>query len=156
MISPARALYLCLLLRRGWLFVVVFAASLASAISRWRAGDAPVRGGTYFSLQRQRKVGKRKPLTPLTPVQASKHQRPKRTKTIHQRVDAEYQQVRARIGGVSPLSLLTFFAAAKKVSPAPDRGNARAPARNRGCQRNSKTTNENHNSVADNKPQPVT
>jgi hypothetical protein len=38
---------------------------LGSAISRWRAGDAPVRGGTYFSLQRQRKVGKRKPLTPL-------------------------------------------------------------------------------------------
>jgi hypothetical protein len=34
---------------------------------RWRlrgAGVAPVRGGTYFSLQRQRKVGKRKPLTP--------------------------------------------------------------------------------------------
>ncbi|SIT50568.1 hypothetical protein BN2476_850001 [Paraburkholderia piptadeniae] len=28
------------------------------------AGVAPVRGGTYFSLQRQRKVGKRKPLTP--------------------------------------------------------------------------------------------
>jgi hypothetical protein len=50
------------------LFVVVFALSLASAISRWRARDAPVRGGTYFSLQRQRKVGKRKPLTPLTPV----------------------------------------------------------------------------------------
>jgi hypothetical protein len=34
---------------------------------------------------------------------------------------------------VSPLSLLTFFAAAKKVSPAPDRGNACAPARNRGA-----------------------
>jgi hypothetical protein len=30
------------------------------------AGVAPVRGGTYFSLQRQRKVGKRKPLTPPT------------------------------------------------------------------------------------------
>ncbi|TXC84378.1 hypothetical protein FRZ40_29270 [Paraburkholderia azotifigens] len=29
-----------------------------------------------------------------------------------------------RIGGVSPLSLLTFFAAAKKVSAAPHRGNA--------------------------------
>jgi hypothetical protein len=27
-----------------------------------------VRGGTYFSLQRQRKVGKRKPLKPLMPV----------------------------------------------------------------------------------------
>jgi hypothetical protein len=29
--------------------------------------------------------------------------------------------------------LLTFFAAAKKVSAAPHRGNARAPARHRGC-----------------------
>ena len=29
-----------------------------------------------------------------------------------------------RTGGVSPLSLLTFFAAAKKVSAAPHRGNA--------------------------------
>jgi hypothetical protein len=32
---------------------------------RFRIGAssvAPVRGGTYFSLQRQRKVGKRKPL----------------------------------------------------------------------------------------------
>ncbi|TXC86601.1 hypothetical protein FRZ40_02815 [Paraburkholderia azotifigens] len=29
-----------------------------------------------------------------------------------------------RAGGVSPLSLLTFFAAAKKVSAAPHRGNA--------------------------------
>ncbi|MPW17361.1 hypothetical protein GCT13_10560 [Paraburkholderia sp. CNPSo 3157] len=33
-------------------------------------------------------------------------------------------------GGVSPLSLLTFFAAAKKVSAAPHRGNARAARRN--------------------------
>ena len=30
-------------------------------------------------------------------------------------------------GGVSPLSLLTFFAAAKKVSAAPHRGNANRP-----------------------------
>jgi hypothetical protein len=60
-------------------FVVAFASVAASASSRWRAGDAPVRGGTYFSLQRQRKVGKRKPLTPLILVQTSKHQRPQRT-----------------------------------------------------------------------------
>ncbi|CAG9235387.1 hypothetical protein PSAB6_620025 [Paraburkholderia sabiae] len=38
--------------------------SLASAWRLGGAGVAPVRGGTYFSLQRQRKVGKRKPLTP--------------------------------------------------------------------------------------------
>jgi hypothetical protein len=45
-------------------FVSLFglAFSLASAISFWSASVAPVRGGTYFSLQRQRKVGKRKPL----------------------------------------------------------------------------------------------
>ena len=30
----------------------------------------------------------------------------------------------SKTGGVSPLSLLTFFAAAKKVSAAPHRGNA--------------------------------
>ena len=47
-----------------------FCSFPGSAISRWRARVAPVRGGTYFSLQRQRKVGKRKPLTPtrLTPT----------------------------------------------------------------------------------------
>ncbi|TXC83130.1 hypothetical protein FRZ40_22255 [Paraburkholderia azotifigens] len=33
-------------------------------------------------------------------------------------------QATTRTGGVSPLSLLTFFAAAKKVSAAPHRGNA--------------------------------
>ncbi len=47
-------------------------------------------------------------------------------------------QANTRIGGVSPLSLLTFFAAAKKVSAAPHRGNANKPIRNRGCQRNTK------------------
>ena len=42
--------------------VFVFLLLLASAFSYWSASVAPVRGGTYFSLQRQRKVGKRKPL----------------------------------------------------------------------------------------------
>ncbi|TXC83855.1 hypothetical protein FRZ40_26290 [Paraburkholderia azotifigens] len=37
-------------------------------------------------------------------------------------------QANTRTGGVSPLSLLTFFAAAKKVSAAPHRGNARSTA----------------------------
>jgi general secretion pathway protein K len=37
-----------------------------------------------------------------------------------------------------PLSLVTFFAAAKKVTAAPHRGNARKPTTSRGCQRNSK------------------
>ena len=41
-----------------------FRFSPASAICFRFAGVAPVRGGTYFSLPRQRKVGKRKPLTP--------------------------------------------------------------------------------------------
>jgi hypothetical protein len=35
-------------------------------------------------------------------------------------------------GGVSPLSLLTFFAAAKKVGAAPHRGNASKPPRKQG------------------------
>jgi len=38
--------------------------ALASALCRLVSCVAPVRGGTYFSLPRQRKVGKRKPLTP--------------------------------------------------------------------------------------------
>ncbi|GJH34848.1 hypothetical protein CBA19CS91_18845 [Paraburkholderia hospita] len=38
--------------------------SLASALWLWFASVAPVRGGTYFSLPPQRKVGKRKRLTP--------------------------------------------------------------------------------------------
>ncbi|WP_204117542.1 hypothetical protein, partial [Paraburkholderia sp. C35] len=41
-------------------FVFVFVVVLASAICFWFASVAPVRGGTYFSLPPQRKVGKRK------------------------------------------------------------------------------------------------
>jgi hypothetical protein len=50
----------CILL---FTFVVfAFCFLLASAISYRASCVAPVRGGTYFSLPRQRKVGKRKPL----------------------------------------------------------------------------------------------
>jgi hypothetical protein len=42
----------------------VLASALASAICLRASGVAPVRGGTYFSLPPQRKVGKRKRLTP--------------------------------------------------------------------------------------------
>ncbi|MEX3972727.1 hypothetical protein, partial [Paraburkholderia caribensis] len=49
-------------------FVVVaaicFMLSLASAMRYLASRVAPVRGGTYFSLPPQRKVGKRKRLTP--------------------------------------------------------------------------------------------
>jgi hypothetical protein len=41
-----------------------FASALASAICYRASSVAPVRGGTYFSLPPQRKVGKRKRLTP--------------------------------------------------------------------------------------------
>src|ERR1700729_224747 len=54
---------------------------------------------------------------------------------MHAHRGAAHQRLMASIGGVSPLSLLTFFAAAKKVSPAPDRGNACAPARPRGAEK---------------------
>jgi general secretion pathway protein K len=37
-----------------------------------------------------------------------------------------------KASGVGPLSLLTFFAAAKKVSAAPHRGNANRPLRTQG------------------------
>ncbi|MEM5437344.1 hypothetical protein [Paraburkholderia diazotrophica] len=41
-----------------------FSVPPASAIAPRGAGVAPVRGGTYSSLPRQRRVGRRKPLTP--------------------------------------------------------------------------------------------
>jgi hypothetical protein len=44
----------------------VFAFALASAFCLRASSVAPVRGGTYFSLPPQRKVGKRKRLTPPT------------------------------------------------------------------------------------------
>jgi hypothetical protein len=47
---------------RGWFGLLVFA--LASALCLRASSVAPVRGGTYFSLPPQRKVGKRKRLTP--------------------------------------------------------------------------------------------
>jgi hypothetical protein len=47
-----------------------FALVLASAYCLRASGVAPVRGGTYFSLPPQRKVGKRKRLTPPTRVLA--------------------------------------------------------------------------------------
>src|ERR1700757_814321 len=62
----------CLCLRRWLGFgvcagireAVVLAFALASAICYLASSVAPVRGGTYFSLPPQRKVGKRKWLTP--------------------------------------------------------------------------------------------
>jgi hypothetical protein len=56
----ASALRLLLRVRFG---LLVFA--LASALCLRASRVAPVRGGTYFSLPPQRKVGKRKRLTPL-------------------------------------------------------------------------------------------
>src|ERR1700750_1671341 len=52
--------------RRVAFFVLswVLLLSLASAWCYWFASVTPVRGGTYFSLPPQRKVGKRKGLTP--------------------------------------------------------------------------------------------
>ncbi|WP_204117405.1 hypothetical protein, partial [Paraburkholderia sp. C35] len=47
------------------LFAFLLSLSLASAICVWFASVAPVRGSTYFSLPRQRKVGKRKPLNTI-------------------------------------------------------------------------------------------
>jgi hypothetical protein len=45
--------------------VGMLAFARASAICFHASSVAPVRGGTYFSLPPQRKVGKRKRLTPL-------------------------------------------------------------------------------------------
>ncbi|CAG9257517.1 hypothetical protein PCAR4_410101 [Paraburkholderia caribensis] len=51
-------------------WVVCLVYSLASAICYLASRVAPVRGGTYFSLPPQRKVGKRKRLTPPVLVPA--------------------------------------------------------------------------------------
>src|SRR5690242_16370286 len=52
--------FCCLRRVKGGLLVFVLASALRERASR----VAPVRGGTYFSLPPQRKVGKRKRLTP--------------------------------------------------------------------------------------------
>ncbi|WP_143327400.1 hypothetical protein [Paraburkholderia hospita] len=57
----ALAFAICL---RGAGGLVVLALPLASAYCLRASSVAPVRGGTYFSLPPQRKVGKRKRLTP--------------------------------------------------------------------------------------------
>ena len=64
-ISPEVCSFLSATIVAVFVFVFAFCLSLASAISYRFASVAPVRGGTYFSLQRQRKVGKRKPLLNL-------------------------------------------------------------------------------------------
>ncbi|MFP3740437.1 hypothetical protein SB860_37000, partial [Burkholderia sp. SIMBA_019] len=46
------------------------------------------------------------------------------------------QETHLKAGGVSPLSLPTFFAAAKKVGAAPHRGNANRPQRIQGKAKN--------------------
>jgi hypothetical protein len=58
-----------------WFFVCdalggLLMLSLASALCFLASRVAPVRGGTYFSLPPQRKVGKRKRLTPPVLVPA--------------------------------------------------------------------------------------
>src|ERR1700750_1957935 len=60
--------------------VGVFAFALASALCLGASSVAPVRGGTYFSLPPQRKVGKRKRLTPPVLVPA---RGPPKVLTLH-------------------------------------------------------------------------
>ncbi|WP_343657420.1 hypothetical protein, partial [Paraburkholderia caribensis] len=61
---PLLLLLLLLLLLRRQGGLLSLSLSLASAICFRASSVAPVRGGTYFSLPPQRKVGKRKRLTP--------------------------------------------------------------------------------------------
>jgi hypothetical protein len=57
-------------MRRGRFGFGLLVVALASALCLRASRVAPVRGGTYFSLPPQRKVGKRKRLTPPTLVLA--------------------------------------------------------------------------------------
>src|SRR6185369_8956062 len=59
--------------------------ALASAICYLASRVAPVRGGTYFSLPPQRKVGKRKRLTP--PAHVPIHGPPTSPRFTRQRPD---------------------------------------------------------------------
>src|ERR1700743_3066304 len=61
---------------------------------------------------------------------------------------------RLKAGGVSPLSLLTFFAAAKKVSAAPHRGNANRPQTNQGKAKEPKKQPNPAKQAKKNQPQP--
>ncbi|CAN7660722.1 hypothetical protein [Paraburkholderia sp. SIMBA_054] len=69
-----RSVFWCLRWHPRFAFVLhasplgVLALALASAFCLRVSSVAPVRGGTYFSLPPQRKVGKRKRLTPLALV----------------------------------------------------------------------------------------
>src|ERR1700741_1830710 len=58
-----RAVFLAFAVGSAWRFGF-FAFALASAFCLRASCVAPLRGGTYFSLPPQRKVGKRKRLTP--------------------------------------------------------------------------------------------
>jgi hypothetical protein len=53
---------------------------------------------------------------------------------------------------VSPLSLLTFFAAAKKVSAAPHRGNTNRPTRIQGKAKKLRNPNKQKNRQTNKKP----
>ncbi|WP_224032419.1 hypothetical protein, partial [Paraburkholderia caribensis] len=64
-------LFFILALLRKLCGLLVFCFALASALCCRASSVAPVRGGTYFSLPPQRKVGKRKRLTP--PARVSIH-----------------------------------------------------------------------------------
>src|SRR6202012_445445 len=63
------------------------------------------------------------------------------------------QGTRFKTSGVSPLSLLTFFAAAKKVSAAPHRGNANRPPRIQG-KANKNTTKRNRTPLPEGQKNP--
>ncbi|WP_229512814.1 hypothetical protein [Paraburkholderia terrae] len=60
------ALWCLLRMAHGAWRLVLLAFAPASAFCLRASSVAPVRGGTYFSLPPQRKVGKRKRLTPPT------------------------------------------------------------------------------------------
>jgi len=129
-------------------FLLFAFAALASARCRLASCVAPVRGGTYFSLPAAKKSRQKKAATNRLLDHCFQHlncrnaQPACRFRVPHMRnlvLRASYEVLTGRVlqithcllggfvggdGGVKRLSLVTFFAAAKKVTAAPHRGNA--------------------------------
>jgi hypothetical protein len=87
--------------------------SLASAISFRFAGVAPVRGGTYFSLPPQRKVGKRKRAHTASPCH---YPRALHVPTLHT-ATRQSMRVANALRDASPASITRTRAARVEASP---------------------------------------
>jgi hypothetical protein len=121
------------------------ALSRASAMSRWRAGVAPVRGGTYFLCRRKESKQRKR----LNTANSSFCPRTLNVPCCNCYVSGSGRWWPVVVGQGDWCERLSFayfsLPRHRKVGAAPHRGNACAPARQRGCQRKRRTvTPEGH------------